>query len=918
LTNFDESNELNESNNNNIFPEIRKISDVAMNILRKRYFLEGEKTWENVAKRVVNFICYNSSIDYDDKKLIEQMILNRYFIPNSPCLVNANKKNGGLLACFVVDFKDTIEDIYKTKLDFALIAKKGGGAGTTLSNIRPKGSPVQGSSHGFSGGPIDFFNTICHDMEVMTQAGFRQMAMMGTMSIYHPDIIDFINVKEQEGKMATTNLSVVVDDAFMQKVLNNETYWTEFNGVKYQEYKAKDIFSLIVEGCWRNGEPGLIFNNRINDSPYKYAGVKIQATNPCGEQPLPPYVSCLSKDTLMMTEKGIRKIEDIKDGLIVSSFGKNNRNVINKIIAFKTGKKPLVKINFHNGMNLKCTKDHQIFTDKGFIEAQNLIKEKARIKWMIENPLMHPIDKNDNTLDYYFSLGWMHGDGWMTENTIGISFNNQDGDFEIKDKILNEYHKHFGNRSPLKNDNTSYQEQTETKKYLSKLMDLGIKLGKTENREIPLSFYNWNLDQQLAFLSSLFTADGFVQGKTNNQIYLASRSKILMQQVQTILSSIGIQSAIYESKFISSTRKNQYKLSITKQSALKFMDYIGFLTSQKNNKFNYNGLKKYIDDDFLEVNSIEEIGEDTIYDFSSEIIHNGYANGILVHNCNLGSLDLSKFVNKEKNIDFEKLELSIRLGIRFLDTVIDKNIYPTKEIEKTTKKCRPVGLCTMGWADYFLMKGIAYGSKESLDEVEKILSFMKHIAENESENLGKKFDIPEWCSYLPIPRRNITLLSVAPTGTVSIIAGCNSSIEPIFSEIVIRNDKTGTYQFENDLASQPYFRCAVSSNGPDKEVTWEEHVKIQAMAQKYIDSGTSKTINFPNHTHRETIANAFILAWQLGCKGITGYRNGSRKQEVLSPKKLKRDKCPACGEEIIIYNGYKKCTKCDWTLYSSD
>jgi ribonucleoside-diphosphate reductase alpha chain len=147
-----------------LFPEVRPISSVAVNILKKRYFIEGEPTWEDLSKRVVNHV-----LGEDDLTL--QLIANRYFIPNSPCLVNAGKINGGLLACFVVGFPDNIEGIYKTKLDFALIAKKGGGCGTTLSQIRPKGSKVNGSAHGYSGGPIDFFDTICKDMEVMTQAG---------------------------------------------------------------------------------------------------------------------------------------------------------------------------------------------------------------------------------------------------------------------------------------------------------------------------------------------------------------------------------------------------------------------------------------------------------------------------------------------------------------------------------------------------------------------------------------------------------------------------------------------------------------------------------------------------------------------------------------------------------------------------
>lgn len=215
----------------------------------------------------------------------------------------------------------------------------------------------------------------------------------------------------------------------------------------------------------------------------------------------------------------------------------------------------------------------------------------------------------------------------------------------------------------------------------------------------------------------------------------------------------------------------------------------------------------------------------------------------------------------------------------------------------------------MGYADYLLIKKIAYGSQEAMDELENILKFIYDKAKEESERLGKELGYPKMCKKLKEPRRNITLLTIAPTGTISLIAGCSSGIEPIFSEITVRNDKTGTYTFENDLAEQPYFRCAVSSNGAT-EVTWEEHIHTLASAQKYVDSGVSKTINFPTYTHKDTMGKAVMLAWKQGTKGLAMYRNGSRKVEVLSPKNIKKDKCPVCGEDLITVDGKQKCLSC--------
>ena len=276
--------------NNELFPKKRAISKVAQNILKKRYFSANESSWDDIVNRVVNWVIPH--FNEKDKELTRQMIANTYFIPNSPCLVNSGKPNGGLAACFVVEFPDTIEGIYKTKLDFALIARKGGGCGTSLSQIRPEGATVAGSTHGYAGGPLKFADTISHDADALTQAGFRAMAIMFTQSVYHPDIIKFITAKADEGKIANANISVTVDDAFMKAVVADEKYWTRFKGKKYEEYRARDIFEMIVEGMWKNGEPGILFYDRINDSPYKYTGQELISTNPCSEQPLPFNGSC--------------------------------------------------------------------------------------------------------------------------------------------------------------------------------------------------------------------------------------------------------------------------------------------------------------------------------------------------------------------------------------------------------------------------------------------------------------------------------------------------------------------------------------------------------------------------------------------------------------------------------------------------
>jgi len=287
------------------------------------------------------------------------------------------------------------------------------------------------------------------------------------------------------------------------------------------------------------------------------------------------------------------------------------------------------------------------------------------------------------------------------------------------------------------------------------------------------------------------------------------------------------------------------------------------------------------------------------------------ANGV----CNLGSLDIAKFYDEEEDdLNYIQLDLATRLSVRFLDMVIDRTTYPTSDITKWAMENRPIGLGIYGLADYFLKREIVYGSEESLREIKKIMGYLYSVAEDESITLGEELGVPEACKNLPKPRRNVTLLSIAPTGTISILGGSSSGIEPIFSEVTVRKDNTGIYNIIHPDSDKEYFRCAVSANGSE-EVTWREHILVQDAVQEFVDSGVSKTINFPNHTRRQTIYDSFMLAWKLPyIKGMTVYRNGSRDKEVLSPKNLKRDKCPVCGEELIRESNCKHCSVCDFSV----
>lgn len=276
--------------------------------------------------------------------------------------------------------------------------------------------------------------------------------------------------------------------------------------------------------------------------------------------------------------------------------------------------------------------------------------------------------------------------------------------------------------------------------------------------------------------------------------------------------------------------------------------------------------------------------------------------------CVLGSINLSKMV-RNKHIDWVKLANAVRLGVRFLDDVIEINRYPLKEIEKVTKANRQIGLGIMGFADMLVQLKIRYGSRECLEIIERIMHFIKKHAEETSEILAKEKGIfPNFKkSTLKKQRRNATLLSIAPTGTISLIAGCSSGIEPYFGLVYTREIMEGTKlveinrYFEEALRREGLYNerriREVAKRGSIKEIKLpihlkqafvtafdlkpELHLKVQAAFQKYVDAAVSKTINLPGSATIRAVKEIFLLAWKLKCKGITLYRYGSRERQVL-------------------------------------
>ncbi|HDQ06409.1 MAG TPA: vitamin B12-dependent ribonucleotide reductase [Candidatus Bathyarchaeota archaeon] len=282
--------------------------------------------------------------------------------------------------------------------------------------------------------------------------------------------------------------------------------------------------------------------------------------------------------------------------------------------------------------------------------------------------------------------------------------------------------------------------------------------------------------------------------------------------------------------------------------------------------------------------------------------------------CNLGSINLAKMV-KDGEVDWEKLRRTVRTAVHFLDNVIDVNKYPIPEIGEVTRANRKIGLGVMGFADMLISLGIPYDSEDALETGEKVMKFVSEEATKKSVEIAEKRGaFPNFRGSLWEKRgyktiRNSTVTTVAPTGTISIIGGCSGGIEPIFAVAFVRNVMKGTRLLETqptfeevakerrfysrdlmlkvvktgsiqDMKEVPEDVRRVFVTALDIDPEW--HVRMQAAFQKYVDNAVSKTVNLPNDATVEDVKRIYLLAYKLKCKGITVYRYGSKKGQVLS------------------------------------
>ncbi|MGC9345339.1 MAG: LAGLIDADG family homing endonuclease [Candidatus Bathyarchaeales archaeon] len=876
-----------------------------------------------------------------------EMMARAEFLPNSPTLFNAGTELGQLSACFVLPIEDSLESIFTTVKNMALIEKSGGGVGFDFSKLRPKGDIVK-STKGVASGPVSFMHVFDAATDVIKAGGKRRGAMMGVLRADHPDIIEFITSKQKPGVLSNFNISVAVTDDFMKTLEEDGEYWliNPRNKEKVRRLKAKDVWNLMAKSAWGSGDPGVIFLDEINrHNPIPKIG-RIESTNPC-----------LTSDAWIMTKDGPRQVKELC-GKMFTAILNGAEWKTSEDGFFSTGSKPVYELKTKEGFELRLTGDHKI------LKVKRLTRYKIENMWESIKNLKHGdriVLNNHRKIRGWkgkfskregYLIGLLLGDGTIKKDKVILSsWGESEGAKAVRMLALS-YAKTFPHRSDFDGwvEVKNRGEHRLALGYFKKLVaELGLRPGK---KAITKEMEKASSEFCKGLLKGLFDVDGSVQGSRSKgfSVRLAQSDINVLKAVQRMLLRFGIFSKIYMNRRTKGAsempdgkggtkeylRRPQHELIISKENMLYFYKRVGFGDSDKMKKLEriINGYKRRMNRErfVATINEVTVSNTEEVYDVKIPGVNAFDANGFYVHNCgeqpllpyescNLGSVNLSRMVENGK-VNWEKLGETVRNAVHFLDDVIDANRFPLREIEKMTKANRKIGLGVMGFADMLIKLGVPYDSEEALKLAEKIMKFVTEEARKKSVELGEvrgsfpNFDRSVWKDKYQA-MRNATITTIAPTGSISIIAGCSSGIEPLFAISFMRKVLEGTRLFEINplfemIAKERGFYCAelleeIARTGsvqgirgiPEDvkrifvtalDIQPEWHVRMQAAFQKYTDNAVSKTVNLPRDATIEDVKKVFWLAYRLKCKGITVYRYGSRPEQVLNIGEVKTEK----------------------------
>ncbi len=808
-----------------------ELSPYAQHLLETRYLQEGEKTWEDLIRRVAH---HAAPDDEDRSEWYYEVISRGDFVPSRMPLMGTRIPFAS--SCFVLGpIEDSRESIFSVLTDMSEVEAYGGGCGYNFSRLRPEGAAIS-TTRGKSSGPCSFMQLYNAVTKCITRSGLKGGAQMAVLNVDHPDIVKFIYLKDTETDMVNFNTSVALTDDFMQAVKEDGSWELVFNGKVYGNMSARWLFGEIAEHAWGNGEPGVIFMDTVNrNNPFDEP---IEACNPCwtGDTKIWTVYGPKSFSELAEAGEDVPVLTQDEDRTLCVRMMRN--------IGVTKRSASLMRIVLNDGSVLRCTPDHNIYLRDGSktmarhltpgdsISSLYCGKANSKGYYRLTNGA-------DRPLLHHVIVSWKYGrrPDWPREHAHHI-----DGE--------------KGNNIPENLEIMLASEHNST---------------RMQGEGNPM-FGIWDERNPLY---------GYDVSKENNPRY---RKDIDTDEIKRLrsqgLSYMKIAKIVGCSHYMVSRR-------------------LGYLRpGEVNHRVISVG----------QCNETEDVYNGTVDDTHRYFVMCGEKDAILSANCgemhmpnnfscNLGSVNLAN-VDIDSWDGLRKFEIAIKTGIYFLNDSLDHAFFPLDKVRENTMRCRNIGLGVMGFADYLIRNGIPYDSDEAVGVAGQIGLMLKVFADRAADEYAREHGT----------RRNMTVTSIAPTGSIATLIGCSYSIEPIFGVTFVKNTVLGPCEdvsadFERIANLRGFYSDAlmkqVIDNGsvqalngvPEdikalfktaNEIPWQRHVQMQAAWQKNLENAVSKTVNLPNTATVEDVKGALMMAYDLGCKSTTVYRDQSRVVQAVT------------------------------------
>lgn len=932
----------------------------------------------------------------------------KYIIPQGSQMfgIGNDFQTISLSNCYVVESPvDSYGGILKSDQQIVQISKRRGGTGIDLSNLRPN-KTITNNAAKTSTGIISWMERYSNSIREVGQAG-RRGALMITLDVRHPDIEEFMSVKNDPTKVTGANISIKLNDEFLKAVENNQEYQLQWpiqslNPIISKKVNAKELWNKIIHCAWLRAEPGLLFWDRIINynavDCYANDGFATISTNPC----------CYSKkhDVWIMTQDGIKEIKQVKNTDKI--WNDENKEWCNTSGYFDAGKAITYKVTFSNHEVMYITKNHKLAKSKfkrngtrieydGYdLVELNQLKIGDRISIHCNEVNNFNFGTN-GTLEEGLILGWMSGDGCLAYHDDAAIYPDTLLDFwaheyDVCEKIHKIFNEKLNYQLEIGTNGTNDVKRIRTRVFTDQFTnkyEYNIWKFKSENSRLDF-LDNASSDFIKGFLSSYFSADGTVccnhQAKSYS-LSLASINKNRLNQIKYLLNIFGIKSTVTKLREADKTyfenggtykTKDCWRLIITgKMNLERFYHNIGLIADKKMEQLksivNTTFIRQCKSLNYTKIIGIEQQEIEEVGCIEVEKYHCFTANGLISGNselplcvfdsCRLLVQNLYSYVDKpftnESSFNFDLFKQHASIAQRLMDDVIDLEIEkidsilkkinqdPESEIIKQEEKyiwteirnkCvqgRRTGLGITGIGDTLAALNIKYGSKESICMTDKIIKTQKLESYRSSMEMAKElgsFPIWSWekeknSEFLlqikkedqnlyedigKYGRRNIANMTIAPTGSVSLLTRTTSGIEPLFKlEPYIRRKKINASDLqthidyvdpngdkwqefkiyhpkvqewmkitgESDLNKSPWYQCTAN------DIDWKQRVMLQSAAQKHIDHAISSTINLPENVTEQIVREIYEMAWKSGVKGITVYRDNCRTGVLVSETK---------------------------------